>query len=256
MIDDTSNNLGLVLQKITAEPDLLPEIRENEVHLWCLPLKLDAGQHKNALKLLSDHQKDKYQRRKTDLLKSTYLAGRYYLWQLLTRYTGQPIDQLRLKYNRLNKPALQPNAKRLQFNYTDTFIDEDSAIGIYAFSLNQAVGVDLESLNRQGNFQRVLDKRFSMAEQAYVNEDPEQKNQRFLQLWTRKEAFGKAKGIGINFTMRELDLFSSSHNLSFKCDQHRDWQLLQIQPDKQTIACVVREGNKPFDCQLFTQFIN
>jgi len=57
MIDDTSNNLGLVLQKITAEPDLLPEIRENEVHLWCLPLKLDAGQHKNALKLLTDHQK-------------------------------------------------------------------------------------------------------------------------------------------------------------------------------------------------------
>ena len=173
-----------------------------------------------------------------------------------SRYTGRPIEQLSLKYNRLNKPSLHPNANQLQFNYTDTFVDQDSAIGIYVFGLNQAVGVDLESLNRQGNFQRVLERRFSMAEQAYVNENPEQKNHRFLQLWTRKEAFGKAKGIGINFTMRELDLFSSSHSLNFKCDQHRDWQLLQIQPDRQTIACIVREGNKPFNCQLFTEFTN
>ncbi len=254
MIGNAKKNLGLVLQKNSAPLKLLPQIQENEVHLWCLPLELDEYQHNIGLSLLNDNQRNKYERRKTAALKASYLAGRYYLWHLLSGYSGQPINQLGLSYNHLKKPSLQSNPQRLEFNFTDTFINNDHAIGIYAFGLDKALGVDLESLNRKGDFQRVSKRRFSEAEQAYINSSPEHQNHRFLKLWTRKEAYGKAKGVGINFAMQKLDLFSDSHNLAFKCDQQRDWQLLQISPNQSTIACVVREGETPFSCRFFTQF--
>ena len=255
MIDDNKENLGLVLQKNTVSAELLPEIMENEVHLWCLPLKLETHQHKIAIELLSDQQHKTYQRRKTEALKTVYLAGRYYLWHLLSAYSGQTIADLELKYNRLNKPFLYPNPKQLYFNFTDTFIDEDKALGIFAFGLKKELGVDLECLTREADFVRIANRRFSPAEKDYVNDPSGHQSHRFLKLWTRKEAYGKAKGIGINFSMREVDLFSSTHELSFQCEQQRDWRLVQISPNDQTIACVVREGNTPFKCQLFTELL-
>ena len=253
MIDDTSEKLGLVLQENTASQEFLPQIQKNEVHLWCLPLDLNERQSEIALSLISDHQKDKYYRRKTSALRCAYLGGRYYLLHLLAAYTSLPVAQVELAYSRLNKPYLEPNPHAIEFNFTDTFIKQQ-AIGIYAFGHQQKLGVDVECLDRNAQFQRVLERRFSPAEQAYVKASDAGQRQRFLRIWTRKEAYGKAKGVGINFSMKELDLFSESHDLAFQCEHNRDWQLLQVHPHSRAIACVVRESHEPFRCRLFTHF--
>jgi len=253
MIDNASEKLGLVLQENTAPLNSLPQIQKNEVHLWCLPLDLTERQSEIALSLLSDHQKDKYYCRKTSALRCAYLGGRYYLLHLLAAYSGLAVAKIELAYSRLNKPYLDPNPHAIEFNFTDTFINQ-KAFGIYAFGHQQKLGVDVECLDRNTQFERVLKRRFSLAEQAYVRSSNAGQRQRFLRIWTRKEAYGKAKGVGINFTMKELDLYSKSHAMAFQCEHDRDWQLLQVHPNSRAIACVVRESHEPFRCRLFTQF--
>ncbi len=252
MIDDFDNqDLGLVLQKNIVSIEFLPSLGKKEVHLWCIPLELDSHQAKQAKNLLSQHQRDKFERRNSEKLKNAYLASRFYLSSLLAAYAKTPIDQLKLQYSRLNKPFIVTE-NRLQFNFTDTFIDQDQAVGLYAFTLEKQIGVDVESIHRQGDFTKILARRFSDAEIARVETEQNLRKPNFLKYWTRKEAFGKARGLGINFTMREHDFSNAQHRFAYQCDDESNWLFQQIQLEPDLIACVVRESDQAFECKLFT----
>lgn len=228
-----------------------PTLGEKEIHLWWLPLKLDTEQQKTALHLLSDIQKDKYHRRNSTKLKKSYLAGRYYLLKLLGQYTRQPANEVLLSYSRLNKPYLSLHNDNIQFNFTDTIINNES-YGLFAFCKQHPIGVDIEWLDREANFSDISSKRFSHAEQAFVtNPDGSIDERRCLAIWTRKEAFGKAIGKGINFKMNAIDLASPNRfELSFS-SHDSDWQLIQLQLSNDVISCVTHQGDQPLDIKAF-----
>ncbi len=274
MIDEFANHdLGLELQKNIVSLETLPSLQKNQVHLWCLPLDLSANQTASALAILSDHQRDKYQRRNSDALRTAYLASRFYLNTLLEVYAKQTVTKqktsspaspdtrsannandlsnpLRLAYTRLNKPYLI-EVPELQFNFTDTFLQSGKAIGLYAFSIEQSVGVDVESIYREGQFEKIVARRFAPAEVAQIEDQGQVNRAHLLKYWTRKEAFGKAKGLGINFSMREHDFSSLDSEFSFQCPDHRQWQFQQFFLENELIACVARESNQAFESQLF-----
>ncbi|MBX2847885.1 MAG: 4'-phosphopantetheinyl transferase superfamily protein [Acidiferrobacterales bacterium] len=237
-----------------------PTIDESEIHLWWLPLTLDSAQQETALTLLSDIQRDRYQRRKTPERKLSYLAGRYYLLKLLSQYTAVPANEILLSYSRLNKPYLTSQHHNIEFNFTDTNIqieNEDGlttsrSYGLYAFCKNFAIGVDIESLDRSANFAAISDDRFSDSEQKFVTEkNGEVNKQRCLAIWTRKEAFGKALGMGINFKMNALDLSSSdSFQLDFS-SHDKDWRQTQIELPYRVISCVTHQGHQDLEIKAF-----
>lgn len=235
-----------------------PILGEMEIHLWWLPLKLNSIQQENALTLLSDIQLDRYHRRKTAEKKESYLAGRYYLLNLLSRYAEIPADEVLLSYTRLNKPYLTNKEHDIQFNFTDTNItslDHDpkvSSYGLFAFCKKHSIGVDIESLDRQANFAAISADRYSKEEQQYVtNKDGEINNQRCLALWTRKEAFGKAIGKGINFKMNALNLNSpDSFELNFN-SHGDDWRQQQIQLTENVISCVTHQSHDDLEITAF-----
>lgn len=239
------------------QPDegIHPTLGESEIHLWWLRLKLNPSQQETAFSLLSDIQKDKYHRRKSTELKQAYLAGRYYLLSLLGQYTATPANEVLLSYSRLNKPYLSNEQHNIEFNFTDTNINNDkarSSHGLFAFCKNHPIGVDIESLDRQTDFINISSKRFSQAEQDFVtNEYGETDSRRCLAIWTRKEAFGKAIGKGINFKMNAVNLASpDSFELNFS-SHDEDWRLRQIQLTDKLISCVTHQGHQALDIKAF-----
>lgn len=228
-----------------------PLLADNEVHLWCLPLKLRPSQQEAALSLLSDIQKDKYHRRKSASRREVYLAGRYYLLTLLGQYTSTPAGNVLLSYSSLNKPYLSDKNQNIQFNFTDTTFDQNS-YGLFVFCRHRLLGVDIESLNRVANFSEISDKRFSPEEQQFVtNHDGKINPQRCLAIWTRKEAFGKAIGKGINFKMNVLNLASpDAYKLDF-VSHDEDWHLQQIQLPNDFISCIAYQGHQALDIKAF-----
>lgn len=239
------------------EEDTHPVLGDAEVHLWWFPLKLSPIQTDTALTLLSNIQRDRYHRRKTAERKQSYLAGRYYLLNLLSHYTATPVKKILLAYTGLNKPYLSGKEQNIEFNFTDTNVNQNTegdctSYGLFAFCKHVAIGVDIESLERSANFKAISASRFSPEEQDFVTGiDGELNSQRCLAIWTRKEAFGKAIGKGINFKMNALNLSSpNSHELNFSSHDD-DWRLTQIQITDKVISCITHQGHQALDIKAF-----
>ena len=240
----------------------IPPLKAHEVHLWWLPLTLNESQTKLALELLSDLQRDKYHRRANQRLKSAYLAGRYYLLHLLGAYSGQKPEDIELSYSRLNKPSLSDPKLNIDFNFTDTD-GADHSIGLFAFSKAHSLGVDVENRARDIDVSRVVAKRFSDQEQAFVLKGDKVDRERALSIWTRKEAYGKATGNGINFRMNAENLISPSQELhkaqttdadfsfAFNDSLNQAWRCEQFQLGTEFIACVVHEGHQKLSFKAF-----
>lgn len=253
----TIDQLGILPNWQSFNEHLNPPLNNNELHLWWLQLNLDDKQKEFTHSLLSDKQLDKYNRRSTPQLKDAYLAGRYYLFTLLSRYSNCKPNDIRLSYNRLNKPFLTTTKDasqdtQIKFNFTDTTI-RNKTYALYAFCRDKEVGVDLEARSRSNNLRRIAQRRFTEQELRYVTDGNGQINpQRSLAIWTRKEAFGKAVGVGINFPMNQRNLVGEKpHEYNFT-DNERDWRLLQIQPNSTLIGSVVHESHQKLSIKAFS----
>lgn len=243
---------GLPLNWTDVNAESFPELSDKQLHIWWLPLRLDSSQSKIALSLLSDIQRDKYQRRASAVLKQHYLAGRYYLLNLLAAYTDQTPNEILLSYSRLNKPSLSDASLGVEFNFTDT-----NGYGAFAFSKSRQVGIDIECLQRTANFKAIAERRFTEQELAYVYQDGTLNRQRCLGIWTRKEAFGKATGMGINFKMNQRNLYDTAasddhqHEYRFQDDEGTHWRCLQLQFGNQFISSVVHEQHQELELKAF-----
>ena len=246
--------LGHILKWQTAKTGSTPDLKPNELHLWKFDLKLNDSESALALQFLNDIQRDKYLRRRTPQLKEAYLAGRFHLMQLLAAYGGTAPHEINLDYSRLNKPRLAPNLRNLEFNYTDTRENENS-IGLFAITFNNAIGIDIEARSRRSDFLSIASKRFSEQELDYVtNTEGQIDAQRFLCIWTRKEAYGKATGKGINFKMRNMNLASSgAFELNFLADEDTSppFRLQQFHVGQRYIAALVHQGHQPLSIKAF-----
>ncbi len=221
----------------------------DELHIWHLKLQLDESQANSAQHLLSDIQRDKYHRRSSPYLKQQYLAGRYYLLTLLGAYTSQEPEEVLLSYSRLNKPSLSNENLNIEFNFTDT-----DGHGMFAFSRKRQVGVDIECLDRDINFSAIAQRRFTEQELDFVMPKNQIDHQRCLAIWTRKEAYGKATGQGINFKMNQRNLYEESPNSQAYCftdEQNLAWTCRQISIGNKYIASVVHEGHENLNIKAF-----
>ncbi len=233
----------LIFQKkssIESEP-LLP----GQVHLWWVSLAITDQQQQNFQTLLSEHQQKKLQRLPDVEKRRFYIAGRGYLRQLLEHYCSEG-QNIELQFGEHGKPSLKNNDQQLCFNFTDT-----CGYGLFAFSLSSELGIDVESAQRKGKFERVVQRRFSPEEQYLSDANTEQ----FLRCWTRKEAYGKAIGVGLNYPLREHVMCADLALSDFRLENQR-WfgQQFSIQQEMKSssnngagvenyIACLFSEGD-------------
>lgn len=253
-MSNPDHNLGQKLPWQQGDLSAPLQLATNELHLWAVPLELSAAQSTSALALLNDQQRDKYFRRATAELRASYLAGRYFLMHLLGAYSGCSAAEVLLSYSRLNKPYLNPNPLQIAFNFSDSNFS-GSGMGLFAFCRHRNVGVDIEALARRSNFSAIVERKFSAAEQRIVGLDANQISaEKFLAIWTRKEAYGKATGQGINFKMNQLDIASpGQHQLAFAgLGEHADAHFLeQFYVGAKHIACVAYSGSGPLTLRAF-----
>ena len=230
-----------------------PALQEGQVHLWWVSLSISEQQQAEFTAELNEHQQQKVQRLQGEDKKKFYIAGRAYLNRLLRHYvdSGAGINRasdekasIALEFGQHGKPALQHNLNGLQFNFTDT-----CGYGLFAFALNNELGVDLENQARQGQFDRVIQRRFSPEEQYLRDLSMVE----FLRCWTRKEAYGKAIGKGLNYPLREHIMCSdiSSNECLLEQEGFYGQQIVISDSDSTFIACLFSEGQKAKELHAF-----
>ena len=143
------------------------------------------------------------------------LGGRAGLRHLLCAYSGLDNAALRLGRGHRGKPRLLnrlpgdhggDGGRELCFNYSLS-----GGWALYAFAWNRALGIDLETWPRANNTAGLARRVLSAAElKAWRKLPAPAAAAAMLACWTRKEAYGKALGVGIRYHMRRAEVFADA----------------------------------------------
>ncbi len=91
-----------------------------------------------------------------------FILSRGILRQILSQYLHQPAESISFTIGEQGKPYLQDNPISLQFN-----LSHSADIAVYAFTLGNEIGVDIEKVDSEVNF-AVADRFFSESENQQI----------------------------------------------------------------------------------------
>jgi 4'-phosphopantetheinyl transferase len=149
--------------------------------------------------LLSAAERSRAARFHFDRDRDRFVVGRAALRRLLGEYLGQRPARVEIESGRLGKPRLAGPAARsgLRFN-----VAHSGGLALYAFTYGREVGVDVEALRPIPDARTIARNYFSPLELSVLSDLPETAlKSAFLNAWTRKEAFLKARGDGLYFPL-------------------------------------------------------
>jgi len=185
------------------------KLKKNEIHLWYTYANQTVGQQQlsDYATILSTEETYRHQAFYFEKDRHQFLVTRALLRTVLSKYdnTVRP-DEWLFDKNDYGKPYIAHKALTplLYFNLSHT-----DGLAVLAVTQAEEVGVDVEHINRVGDsHQSIANHFFSRSEYQELARLPsDQQAERFITLWTLKEAYIKAKGMGLSIP---LDQFSFS----------------------------------------------
>ncbi len=179
-------------------------LQENEIHLWRVPLDQPPHVSNHLKTTLSLDEVQRANRFYTQKLHDQWTIARGSLRKLLSLYLEEKPDDIRFSTNEYGKPAIEYPARgrRLQFN-----LSHSADVALYAFIYDRSIGVDVEQMRVDVDYEAVAHHHFSPVENQILYNIPKEKRlQAFYHCWTRKEAYIKARGAGLAISLDQFDV--------------------------------------------------
>ena len=236
--------------------DRIPKLTAGELHLWWVPLCGSEQELRKLRDMLSARERDRADRYRFARHRDGFTFGRGVLRLLLAAYTGQAADQIDFVLGSYGKPSMLPGSefRQAHFNYSDA---ADHAL--FGFIRNAEIGIDLENLDREVSFERIVERKFSRKEaKALLSLPVAVRKSAFLACWTRKEGYGKAQGWGINYPLDsvELCLDCAGNRVDVEVSGSEHWVIRQIYPTRRFTGTVVypaaAEAGRCFELKYMT----
>jgi len=157
----------------------------------CWKADLSAGGAAD-LSVLSPTEHARCARFRHDTHRHTYGRAHIFLRQILARYTGIRPEKLIFGTELRDKPTLlTPEPLHFNLSYRADW-------ALLALSNRYPVGADVEPLRPVIDAEALIDQLFSAAEKTALHHTPTADWTRlFYGIWTRKEAYAKAQGMGM-----------------------------------------------------------
>ncbi|HIF73670.1 MAG TPA: 4'-phosphopantetheinyl transferase superfamily protein [Porticoccaceae bacterium] len=209
-------------------------ILPTEIHLWTANDKdFDHQELRDCCGTwLTEAEQARYQRYYFDRHKKQFLLGCYLIRSVLSEYDVVDPQQWKFQKNEYGKPRIvdSQNSKSLFFN-----LSHSGEKQVLAVCLSDSVGVDIEQSDKRRRIAKIANRFFASEEVIDLLSliDSEQLS-RFYDLWTLKEAYIKACGLGLAIPLQHF-IYSFPNEtgiaLSFadeRDDDVRNWQMWQI----------------------------
>lgn len=174
-------------------PSLIPGV----VQLWLIecPQLADFRQLERLLGPEEHRRADQFARAD---LRARYIETHGLLRILLSRYMSRPPAGIEIETDALGKPRLSGDT--LHFNLAHT-----GGRLLFAFCRDHPVGVDIERVRPLDDFLTIAHRMFASEEYNALQDTPEaQRQEAFIACWTRKEAYVKARGIGLRLSLESF----------------------------------------------------
>ena len=157
-----------------------------------------------------------------------FVAGRSLLRRLLAEYLDCAPAEVELRYGPHGKPFVgRPD---LSFN-----VSHSAGCALFAFAPGFEVGIDVELPTSRGDEELVATHFFSPLEVATLRaQPPSLRPLAFLRCWTRKEAYIKARGEGLQLPLHDFDVaFDATVSAAllrteWSADEPEQWTLKDV----------------------------
>ena len=220
---------------------LCPPLGVNELHLWRVCLSDLAPKVHELRLLLSEEEQargDRYVRSADGV---RFMVGRAVLRLILAQYLGLKPGEVFISSGEFGKPHIckSVNINGLAFN-----LSHSGEVCLVALSYAREIGVDIEKLRDDVVVEDLATRYFSTEEVAELEALPDAlRRLGFFLCWTRKEAYVKAKALGLQIP---LDRFSVSltpgQPAEIRGAEAGGWTILSFEPGPGYVAAVVSEG--------------
>ncbi|KWZ39456.1 4'-phosphopantetheinyl transferase [Burkholderia savannae] len=240
-------------------PTTLP-LGERDAHVWyARTAACDAPALRERYRaLLSAAEHERLERFAFDHLKLEYLVTRALCRTVLSAYVNDVSPaQWRFRANAHGRPEIDAGDARppLRFNLSN-------ARSVVACVVTRAAdaGIDVEEVARSNDLDGIAASHFSASERAaFFALPPERRRERFFELWTLKEAYIKARGVGLSIDLGQFSFALPAQPIRIAFDRHVDddashWQfaLLGIGAEHR-MALGIRDAHaaaRPFDVRM------
>jgi 4'-phosphopantetheinyl transferase len=218
---------------------LLPnQLKHAVVNVWCA--RLEPAVDIQALRcLLSADELARAAQFRLDRHALEFVFGRAMLRRILASYTGTPAERISFVYGASGKPALaeQNGGHDIRFN-----LSHCARLLLCIVAWGREVGIDVEEIDARLASRAIAKLFFSAKETARLRAAPVGcAAKTFFTCWTRKEAYVKARGIGVALILPELDL-PAAPTTSVHCDG-KEWTLVSFTPAPGYVAAIAVEGS-------------
>jgi 4'-phosphopantetheinyl transferase len=184
----------------TSTPDV-QALTPNSVQIWRVPVQMTEDTRQVLESSLAPDERERAGRFHLPADRNRFLAAHGSLRDILARTLDCEAHQLEFSKGEHGKPCLVPE-QGLEFN-----LAHSGDFSLIALARGRRVGIDVERV-RSGISSNVISRQyFSKAEVADLESLPlEQRETAFFTCWTRKEAYIKARGLGLSLPLESFDV--------------------------------------------------
>lgn len=176
-----------------------------DVHVWRVSLDQPLAIVGRFFQLLSVDEQARAARFHFERDRQHFIVARGCLRAILARYLEIDPREIQFTYTPYGKPELSTSTSQsrpLNFN-----LAHSGGFALYALTEVGEIGVDLEHVRPEFAGDDIARRFFSSDEVARLTELPAKvRHEAFFNCWTRKEAFIKAKGMGLSLPLDQFDV--------------------------------------------------
>jgi 4'-phosphopantetheinyl transferase len=218
------------------------ELKFNEVHFFYT--LVDEIQNRSLLdcyrSVISDAEKKKVDRYVFEKDQHTCLVTRALLRFVLSAYTSEDPEYFEFVENDFGKPGLKPGCIDMPINFN---LSHSSGVTACALVLDTEIGLDVENYSRKIDL-GIADRFFSKPESEHLGNCSEIERQSiYFDLWTLKESYIKAKGMGLSIGLDKFGFKMDHSNIGIQFheslnDFSEHWQFFKFSPVKNYKAAI------------------
>jgi 4'-phosphopantetheinyl transferase len=230
--------------------DQTPILTTDEIHIWRAHLDLSTEQLNRVKSALSNEEIERVKRFVFPIHQQRFAAARGILRYILSKYLPQDPADITFGYNAFGKPHIATDNPSLYFN-----LSHANALALYAIGLQPHIGIDIEQIQENIEVESIAQRFFSTEEyEAIRNLLPTERKRAFFNIWTRKEAFIKARGDGLSFPLKDFTVNYQEEarlmHISGKDEEASHWFLTPLYPGDNYIATLANPRRK-YSIQLY-----
>ena len=192
-----------VLRTLRVNATVAPALDARQVHVWISRTNLPRTAVEGLKRTLSAEELERAKLLRFEERRNQFLVSRGLLRIILARYAERPANELVFSLEPGGKPRLADGGEpsRLQFN-----LGHSGTICVIAITRLEMVGVDVEEARSDIDMDAVARRILTGREWAEFNRlNAVKRPSWFYSVWSKKEAFVKAMGVGMAMPFQEVE---------------------------------------------------